>query len=87
METSKHYFYVLECSDGSYYAGYTNNLEKRVQVHNTGTGAKYTRSRRPVQLIFSKSFLTKGEALRAEYQFKQLSRKQKEVFLKGAHFI
>ncbi len=50
METNKHYFYVLECQDESYYAGYTNNLEHRVKVHNQGKGAKYTRGRTPVEL-------------------------------------
>ncbi|MCI4139482.1 GIY-YIG nuclease family protein, partial [Bacillus vallismortis] len=43
MEKNKHFFYVVECSDGSYYAGYTNHIEKRIQTHNSGKGAKYTR--------------------------------------------
>lgn len=79
MEKSEkqHTFYVLECKDGSFYAGYTNDLEKRVSVHNEGKGAKYTRVRCPVTCIYSELYDTKQEAMRAEYAFKQLTRKQK----------
>ncbi|WP_419960514.1 GIY-YIG nuclease family protein [Psychrobacillus sp. BM2] len=79
MEKSEkqHTFYVLECKDGSYYAGYTNNLEKRIKVHNEGKGAKYTRAKRPVSCIYSELYETKQEAMQAEYAFKQLTRKQK----------
>ncbi|MBN8204115.1 GIY-YIG nuclease family protein [Bacillus sp. NTK034] len=80
MENS-HYFYVLHCRDGSLYAGYTNDLEKRVKAHNEGKGAKYTRGRGPVDLVFFRSFSEKGEAMRAEYEFKQWPRKKKEEFL------
>lgn len=83
METNnEHFFYVLECSDGSYYAGYTNDLDNRIQKHNSGKGAKYTRARKPVTLIFTKGFESKSEALKAEYSFKQLNRKEKEEFLR-----
>ena len=81
MENSEHYFYVLLCRDGSLYAGYTNNLTRRIQLHNEGKGAKYTRGRGPVQLLYSKPYLTKGEALKAEYAFKQLTKAKKEDFL------
>ena len=79
MEKSEkqHTFYVLECKDGSYYAGYTNDLVKRVKVHNEGKGAKYTRAKRPVTCIYSELYETKQEAMQAEYAFKQLTRKQK----------
>lgn len=73
-----HYFYVLECADGSYYAGYTNNIEKRIQTHNEGKGAKYTRARRPVVLRYYEQYETKTEAMQAEYRFKQLKRPEKE---------
>ncbi|MEK5040581.1 GIY-YIG nuclease family protein [Sporosarcina sp. FSL K6-3457] len=76
-----HLFYVLECKDGSYYAGYTNDLEKRVRVHNEGKGAKYTRAKRPVHCIYHESFETKREAMQAEYQFKQLTRQAKERYM------
>lgn len=81
MENSHHYFYVLHCKDNSLYAGYTNNLDRRVKLHNEGKGAKYTRGRGPVKLVFSKAYDNKSEALKAEYEFKQWSRKKKEDFL------
>ncbi|AOV06325.1 GIY-YIG nuclease family protein [Sporosarcina ureilytica] len=74
----EHLFYVLECNDGSFYAGYTNDLERRVHVHNEGKGAKYTRAKLPVHCIYYEAYETKREAMQAEYHFKQLSRKQKE---------
>jgi putative endonuclease len=79
---NKHFFYVLECGDGSYYAGYTNNLEKRVKVHNNGKGSRYTRSRLPVRVIYYEEFLSKSDAMKAEYKFKQLNRKEKEEYMK-----
>ena len=81
MENKDHYFYVLSCKDGSLYAGYTNDLQRRVRLHNEGKGAKYTRGRGPVDLIFSKPYPTKSEALKAEYAFKQLERKEKLQYL------
>lgn len=81
MENSKHYFYVVECRDASFYAGYTNQLERRINVHNQGKGAKYTRGRTPVELVYYETFETKTEAMQAEYRFKQLSRKQKEIWI------
>jgi len=77
METSSHYFYVLECADSSYYAGYTNDLQKRLEAHNAGKGAKYTRARGPVQMIHYEEFDTKPEAMKAEYAFKQLTKAKK----------
>jgi predicted GIY-YIG superfamily endonuclease len=69
--------YVLECRDGSYYTGITNDLDKRLSMHNSGKGAKYTRSRIPVKMLAWWPHRTKGEALREEYSFKQLSKKEK----------
>ena len=69
------YTYILECSDGTYYTGWTNDLEKRVKMHNAGRGAKYTRARRPVILAYYEVFQTKEEAMRREWEIKQLSRK------------
>lgn len=77
----EHYFYVLSCRDGSLYAGYTNNIERRIKQHNEGKGAKYTKGRGPVSLLYSKIFNNKGDALKAEYEFKQWTRKKKEEFL------
>lgn len=81
MENNHHYFYVLTCKDGSLYGGYTNNLERRIKLHNEGKGAKYTRGRGPVKLTYFRSFETIGDALRAEYNFKRLARKKKVEFL------
>ncbi|WP_424161064.1 GIY-YIG nuclease family protein [Bacillus amyloliquefaciens] len=81
METNSHFFYVLLCNDNSLYAGYTNDLQKRLKAHNEGKGAKYTRARRPVSLCHAESFGTKREAMQAEYRFKQLTRKKKEQYI------
>ena len=70
--------YVLECADGSYYCGITNDITRRVAQHNTGKGAKYTRSRRPVELRHHWLGLTHSTAAKSEYWFKRLSRRQKE---------
>lgn len=71
------YVYILECKDGTFYTGWTNNLEKRVEKHNTGKGAKYTKSRIPVVLKYYEKYETKEEAMRREYEIKQYSRQQK----------
>ncbi len=69
---------MVECADGTYYTGYTDDLKKRIKTHNAGRGAKYTRSRLPVKLIYSEEFETKGEAMSRECGIKKLSRKEKE---------
>ena len=76
------YTYILRCRDGTYYTGWTNNLEKRLKDHNEGLGAKYTKPRRPVELIYHEIFETKEEARRREYAIKQLSRAEKEELIK-----
>ncbi|MEH7236320.1 GIY-YIG nuclease family protein [Bacillus sp. JJ1562] len=81
METNKHYFYVVECKDRTYYAGYTTDVQQRMKKHNEGKGAKYTRGRGPITLLFAQEFETKEEAMRAEYRFKQLKRPEKEQIL------
>ncbi len=73
----KHFVYVLECSDGSLYTGWTPHLSKRLEAHNNGKGAKYTKGRRPVTLRYAEEFDNKNEALRREYEIKQMSRKEK----------
>lgn len=75
------YTYILQCSDGTYYTGWTNHLEERVRIHNLGKGAKYTRSRTPVELLYYETFETKEEAMRREYAIKQLTKKQKEMLI------
>ncbi len=79
-----YFVYLLECRDGSYYCGQTNDLNKRVELHNKGVASKYTSRRRPVRLIYSEELLDRSSAMKREYAIKQLTRKQKEelVFLK-----
>lgn len=78
---NKNYTYILQCADGTYYCGWTNNLDRRLKTHNEGKGAKYTRSRRPVALVYYEAFSTKEEAMRREYEIKQLPRKKKEELI------
>jgi len=78
--------YIVECSDGTYYCGATKDINKRVKKHNTGTGAKYTRPRRPVKIIAHKGNMTKSQALSLEYKVKQQPRKNKIEFLESFVF-
>ncbi len=80
------YTYILICRDGTYYTGWTNNLQKRVDDHNSGKGAKYTKSRLPVELVYYESFETKEEAMRREYAIKQLKRSDKEELIRKSKF-
>ena len=77
----KAYMYVVECCDGTYYTGYTTDVKKRIAVHNSGKGAKYTRARLPVKLIYAQGFDSKEEAMSAEALLKCKKRAQKERFL------
>ena len=71
------YTYILKCKDGSLYTGWTNDLAQRVAAHNTGKGAKYTKARRPVELVYFEEFETKEQAMKREYAIKQMARKDK----------
>jgi len=79
-----HYVYILRCADDTLYTGYTTDLKARVAVHNTGRGAKYTRSRCPVTLVYSKGFRSVGKALSREHALKQLTRAEKEALIASA---
>lgn len=74
---SSNYVYILKCRDNTLYTGWTNNLEKRINVHNSGKGAKYTKSRLPAILVYSEEFKTKEEALKREAEIKKLKRSEK----------
>lgn len=78
---TNNYTYILKCSDKTLYTGWTNNLEKRLADHNAGKGAKYTKSRRPVEIVYYETFATKEEAMRREYAIKRLTRKQKLMLI------
>lgn len=81
MET-KAYMYVLECADGSLYTGYTTDVKKRLQTHNAGKGAKYTRARLPVTLLYQEEFPNKPAAMSAEALFKKKKRQAKLDYIK-----
>lgn len=76
------YTYIVECKDGTFYTGWTNDIEKRMEAHNAGRGAKYTKTRRPVTLIYKECFETKEEAMKREYAIKQMTRTQKLKLIK-----
>ena len=78
------YVYILRCGDGSLYTGWTNHLEERVAAHQAGRGAKYTRGRGPVELVYWESFSNKSSALRREYAIKRLPRGQKLALIQSA---
>lgn len=78
------YTYIVECKDKTFYTGWTNHLQKRIKAHNDGKGAKYTKSRLPVQLVYYEVYETKQEAMRREYEIKQLTRKQKKKLIEKA---
>ena len=77
------YTYILECADGTYYCGWTNDLQKRVATHNAGKGGKYTRVRTPVKLVYFEEFDTKKEAQSREWHIKRLSRADKKKLIEG----
>ena len=74
--------YVLKCWDGTLYTGIATDVLRRVQQHNNGTASRYTRSRLPVKLIFSERCRSRSQALKKEYALKQLSRKEKEEYIR-----
>lgn len=79
-----YYMYVLLCADNTLYCGFTDNVEKRLATHQAGKGAKYTRPyfRNPLKLIYYEKFNNKSAALKAEYQFKHQTKKQKLIYLR-----
>ena len=79
----RNYTYMVKCSDGTLYTGWTTDLEHRVKAHNDGEGAKYTRSRRQVELVYYEEYTTIAEAMKREYSIKQLTRKQKEKLIEN----
>ena len=77
-KSDKHYIYIVECADKTLYTGYTNNLQKRMETHNAGKGAKYTKTRLPVKLVYSEEFDDKESAMKREWFIKnRLSRADK----------
>ncbi len=84
MGAMPHYAYLLRCADGTFYAGYAVNLDDRLRAHNSlKSGAKYTRSRRPVELAYFEKFRSKSKAMRREAEFKKLRRPEKAALAAG----
>ena len=83
-QKDKNYTYIVECSDGTLYTGWTNDIEKRLKAHNEGKGAKYTRCRTPVKLVYLEESDTKQQAMSREAKIKQLSRQEKEKLIDGS---
>lgn len=87
-KTGAHYVYILECKDKSLYIGYTNNIEKRLKDHNESkTGAKYTKSRRPVKLKYVEKYPNLSKALKRECEIKSFTRKKKLELIKVADLL
>jgi putative endonuclease len=82
-----HYVYMVCCAHGTLYTGYTINVERRIALHNAGKGGRYTRSHRPVSLIATWTFNSKGEALRAERELKRLPRERKRALAESAALL
>ncbi|MDH4162778.1 MAG: GIY-YIG nuclease family protein [Nitrospirota bacterium] len=78
----KWHLYMILCSDGTYYTGITNDVSKRIERHNKGTASRYTRSRRPVTLVHTRRCKDRSDALKKEFAIKQLSREEKEGYLR-----
>lgn len=77
------YVYILKCSDNTLYTGWTNNLEKRIRTHSKGKGAKYTRARLPIKLVYFEKYNDKISAQKREYEIKQKTRKEKLKLIKS----
>ena len=78
------YVYILKCSDNTLYTGWTNNIEKRIKAHLEGKGAKYTRSRLPVELVYVEEYTDKISAQKREYAIKQMTREEKLELIKDS---
>ncbi len=78
------YTYIVECRDKSLYTGWTTDIEKRIAAHNEGKGAKYTKSRRPVKLVYTEEHETKNDAMKREYAIKRMTRQEKLAMIEKA---
>ena len=88
MKQSKWFLYILLCSDGTYYTGVTTDVDRRLNEHNTNKrGAKYTKTRRPVNLVYTKEFGNRSSAQAAEYKVKRLTKKQKILLILKERFL
>lgn len=86
LRTAVYFVYLLRCSDGSLYCGWTTDLDRRLVAHNAGKGARYARSRRPVELVYFEECGSKSVAMRREWQIKELSRAEKLELVEAFKF-
>jgi putative endonuclease len=82
-----HFVYIVRCADGSFYTGYARDPKARLKMHNAGAGAKYTRGRRPVKLVYSEAYDSLSLALKREYELKQWPRAKKRQLTKKSRPI
>ncbi len=80
---SKYWVYIVQCRDGTYYTGSTNNIEDRIKLHNKGHGAKYLRGKLPVKLVYTKEYRYYKNALHRERNIKKMTREQKEKLIRN----
>ena len=83
VRKEQYWVYIVQCKDGTYYTGYTNNLERRIGLHNRGNGAKYLKRKLPVKLVYAKEYHYYKNALRRERNIKKMTHKQKERLIKN----
>ncbi|HLD90397.1 MAG TPA: GIY-YIG nuclease family protein [Patescibacteria group bacterium] len=81
LDKFMYFVYILECIDGSYYTGSTNDITKRFKNHINGKGGRYTRSHKPIKVIYKENFKTKSDALKREVQIKKLNKKEKLILI------
>ena len=83
MPVKRAFVYILKCADGTFYIGTAKDVAQRLSRHNAAKGAKYTRSRRPVRVVYQEGPMSLTRALRREYQLKQLTRRKKQALIRG----
>lgn len=81
VSSDRFFVYIIQCNDGSLYTGYTKNVPRRVKQHNSGIASKYTRTRRPVKLVYAEEHIDVSSALKREYAIKQLTKEQKTALI------
>ncbi|MGM0603789.1 MAG: GIY-YIG nuclease family protein [Bacillota bacterium] len=86
INKEKHFVYIIECRDGTFYTGYTTDVERRLEEHNSGEGAKYTRGRYPVELRYTEAFASRSSAQKKEYEIKQLPRNEKQELINSNQY-
>lgn len=79
--------YIVQCADGTYYTGYTPDIEKRIKLHNSGRGAKYTRGRGPVNIKWCRTYMSRSNAVKKEAEIKKMTRREKEGLIRKSGIL